>query len=98
MNSETILNNLKRLRKEKGITQEEMANRLGISRVTYYSIENGKQELSIQKVDEIVKILNITLFDLIKSEIPNTDKEDIILEVLEVRKRLDNIEDKLKYI
>lgn len=98
MNTETILQNLKRLRKEKGVTQEEMANKLGISRVTYYSIESGKQELSIQKIDEIIKILDISIFDLIKSEILNTEKDNIITEVLEVRKKLDNIENKLKYI
>lgn len=40
--------NLKKLRLEAGnLTQEEMANRLGVSRVTYSFVESGKSKGSI---------------------------------------------------
>lgn len=36
--------NLKRLRFEHDLTQEEMAEKLNVSRVTYCKIENGKSK------------------------------------------------------
>ena len=36
--------NLKLLRVKYGLTQEEMAKRIGVTRTTYCNIENGKSE------------------------------------------------------
>ncbi len=38
---------LKQLRKEKGLTHEEMANLIKTSRQTYAKIEKGEAELSL---------------------------------------------------
>lgn len=43
---EILVENLPSLRAKIGITQEELANILGISRQTYYSLETQKREMS----------------------------------------------------
>lgn len=39
---------LKRLRKEKGMTQQDVAAKLGIAQNTYSNLENGKRQKNIQ--------------------------------------------------
>lgn len=46
-------------RKEKGFTQKEMAEKLGVSVVSYNKIERGETQLSIEKVYNIATVLNI---------------------------------------
>jgi len=41
-----LVENLAALRARIGITQEEMANAIGVSRQTYYSIETGRRKMS----------------------------------------------------
>lgn len=38
------MNSLKRIRKEKGVTQDQIARYLNISRASYTNIENGKRD------------------------------------------------------
>ncbi len=47
-------------RNEKGITQEKMANLLGISKGNYNLKENGKLDFNLMEVRKILKILNET--------------------------------------
>lgn len=49
---------LKELRRDKGLTQEDMGNRLGISGPMYSYLENGKRPLSIDRLCEIADILD----------------------------------------
>ncbi len=55
--------NLKQIRQKQGITQAEMAERLGVSRPTYIQIERGKKEPTISQA-RIIK----DLFQRNKSE------------------------------
>ena len=47
-------------RNELGITQEKMANLLGISKGNYNLKENGKLDFNLVEVKKILKILNET--------------------------------------
>lgn len=47
-------------RNEKGITQEKMANLLGISKGNYNLKENGKLDFNLIEVRKILKILDET--------------------------------------
>lgn len=46
------------IRKKKGYTQEQMANRLNIARTTYTGYENGNFSPSLEMAIEIKRILN----------------------------------------
>ncbi|MBQ8550966.1 MAG: helix-turn-helix transcriptional regulator [Clostridia bacterium] len=41
-------NNIKTLRKEKGLTQDDLAMAVGVTRQTIISLENGKYNASLQ--------------------------------------------------
>ena len=51
---------LRKLRQEKGLSQENIACELGISQKAYSKIENGKTSLSHEKLLKISKILKKT--------------------------------------
>ena len=48
-------NRIKQLRKEQGITQDELANALSVTRQTVISLENGKYNPSLQLAFKIAK-------------------------------------------
>ncbi|MNJ37530.1 HTH-type transcriptional regulator SinR [compost metagenome] len=59
---DTIGKTIKKLRKEKGLSQAELASQLGMSRSTISSIENNTiPEIGIRKVEAILTLLGHTL-------------------------------------
>ena len=57
-------NKLEDIRKEKGITQEELANVLEVSRQTIGSLENGRYNPSIILAFKIAKYFGLTIEDI----------------------------------
>ena len=75
-------NNLKALRKEKGITQEELAARLNVVRQTVSKWEKG---LSVPDSDLLIKlaeILDVPVSRLLGSKIEAETKPDALAEQL----------------
>lgn len=52
---------IKSVRKEKGITQEELANLANISRSHLSSVENGRNDISIKKLSDLAKVMNVSV-------------------------------------
>ena len=52
---------LQNLREEKGLTQDEIAELMGISRTTISKIENGLWNFSVEKLQEYCNVLGIEL-------------------------------------
>jgi transcriptional regulator with XRE-family HTH domain len=65
---------IKALREERGISQKEIANKLGISRTSYISIEQGKKELSLSEAQRISSIFGIDLKDMEVGIVPDYGK------------------------
>lgn len=61
-----ILKEIKRLRTEKGFSQEYVASQLDIERVSYALIESGKRKLSIDRLYKIAAILDTDVTLLIQ--------------------------------
>ena len=57
-------NNLKRFRNNLDLSQEELANKTGVSRQTINSIEKGKFDPSLSLVFELLKVLECSLNEL----------------------------------
>lgn len=72
------LNNLKKLRKAKGIKQKEMAKLLGYtSIVSYNKVENGKRGLPADKALKATEILDCSLDEIfLPSNSPKSLKEE----------------------
>lgn len=60
-------NKLRELRKQKGLTQEDMANALHKNQNAYSLLEQGKSKLDADLIPDICNILNITPIDLFDS-------------------------------
>lgn len=52
-------NNVRRLRGELGITQEELAKRLGVTRMTVIRWEQGKGEISWENIKRIMSLFEL---------------------------------------
>ena len=57
---------LKQLRKEKNLTQEELADKVGIGQTFISKIERGHFEPSIPTLRRIAKVLGVSPAELLK--------------------------------
>lgn len=57
-------NNIKQLRKEYGLRQEDMANKLGVSRQTIIAIENDKYNPTLELAMKIARLLDRRVEDI----------------------------------
>jgi len=78
-----IADNLKKFRNKSNISQQEVADTLGIDRKTYISWESGVSDVKSQYIPELAKLFNIEIGELFReksSEIiinqHNTDNKD----------------------
>lgn len=59
---------LKKIRIEKGISQEQLADLIGMTQSNYSRRENGKKNITEQEWKKIAKALNINVEDIFRSD------------------------------
>lgn len=59
-------NRLKALRKEKGLSQEELAERSGLNRPYISGIEKGKRNVSLEVMEKLAEALGVGMGELIE--------------------------------
>lgn len=62
---EMLYQNIERLRKQRKITQEQMAKMLGLSRPTYINMENGEREPSASELEKLAAIFGVSISELL---------------------------------
>lgn len=55
---------IRHIRQMKNLSQENLATALGISQKSYSELENGKISITIDKLEEIAKILKVSMEDI----------------------------------
>lgn len=55
---------IRRLRKEQGLTQEQLADRSGVDRTVLIDVELGRQGLLYERLFDIADALNLPVVDL----------------------------------
>lgn len=76
---------IKKCREEKGYSQQQMAELLGIARTSYINIEQDKRELSLDEAQRLAGIFNITINDILGERSPNIEKyKDMIIAFLQM--------------
>lgn len=68
---------LKSLRKEKGLSQEEVAEKLAVSRQTISKYELGDATPDLKKLSEIAKLFNVS-YDYLLGDVRKKEKNQII--------------------
>ena len=72
---------IKNLRRSEGLTQQDIANMLGITRGAYANIENGKREPDIATMFLLADHYGVTLDYLLGHEKEPTVKDDGLTEM-----------------
>ena len=89
--------NIKRIREEKGLTQQAIADLIAMHRSNYSRVETGDRDLSIEAIGKIAKFFNMSIDDLVnfEGEIPNevTFEDKNTIEQMQLIQQLDE-EDK----
>lgn len=70
-----IGNKIMELRKKKNLSQEELAEKVGVARQTISKWELGKTSPDIRQAKQLSKIFNVSLDELV-----NNDIKDILIE------------------
>lgn len=67
---------LKKLRQEQDISQEFLAEKIGVSRPTYAQIENGARDMSVKEAQKLARFFGLSLEDfLADKKIPESKVE-----------------------
>ncbi len=74
MDNNSIKENIAKLRKSYGLTQTEMAARLGMSRTAYRNLENGKTHLISENIDKISELLEMSPEEIVLGYQPSDGK------------------------
>ena len=74
--NEIVRNNIKYYRITKGFTQEKISEELGINEKSYSNLETGRYNISLDRLDDISRILELEPYILLKErhtedEVPN---------------------------
>lgn len=72
-NYDSIQDKVTKLREQSGLTQEEVANKLGISRQRWILVEKGERDLSTEELDKLAQLFGIDVADFFE-EIPDVEK------------------------
>ncbi len=66
--SSRLSERIRQFRLHKGLSQENMADMLGLSTTAYGDLERGRTELSVSRLENIAKLLDIPLSELLGLE------------------------------
>lgn len=69
---------LKTLRKEKGMTQRQIAELVNMHRSNYSKVESGERELSLEAISKIAQYFGLTVDELINFD--NTVLQEVSVE------------------
>ncbi|MEO6282558.1 MAG: helix-turn-helix transcriptional regulator [Dyadobacter sp.] len=56
---------IRQIRMQKGLSQENMADMLGLSTTAYGDMERGRTELSVSRLENVAKLLDVPLHELL---------------------------------
>ncbi|WP_293977382.1 helix-turn-helix domain-containing protein [uncultured Clostridium sp.] len=69
-------NNIKRIRKQKNISQKDMAKKLNMPSSTYSNYENNNREPNAATLRKIADILNVDISDLLNLNSPENESSE----------------------
>lgn len=76
--AEFLNNNVKHLRSIKGISQQSLADKIGVDRSTISRIENGEIETTIDNAIKLAEVFNVNLNELVAKDLISFDNASII--------------------
>lgn len=68
-----IAEQIKKVRKEKGFSHHEVADKLSMNRVQYYHLENDKSDSTINILQRIANVLDISKVEFFEAKNNNAE-------------------------
>lgn len=90
--------NIKQFRKNKKITQKELAEKIGVTDSAITKYEKGDREPNIETLNKIATALGVTINDLVKNEEKASNKNSIGIRFLDRSKLPDEKEQIVKVV
>lgn len=78
---------IKKLRKERGLTIEELAGRVNISKTYLSLIENQARNINIKRIDDIAQALGVPTAELLREHVEDAEDSSSTAEYLELSPR-----------
>ena len=99
MDNTSIKDNIRRIRKEHGLTQEEMAHKLGISLTAYRDLEKGNTNIVNCNVIRLAHLLDTSTEELVLGYRPVRIPEENLREMKEeYAGRIAELEKQVEYL
>lgn len=73
--------NIKRLRKERGLTQKNLGELCGIAEPNIRKYENGKQNPKLETAESIAKALNVSVLSLLGFSLADIPTKELLAEI-----------------
>lgn len=70
--NKTFMNNLKRIRSERGMLQEHLASLLNVTQSAVSGWETGRNDIDLENLRKISEVLNVSIDEIVGSPIRNT--------------------------
>lgn len=70
--NKTFMNNLKRIRSERGMLQEHLASLLNVTQSAVSGWETGRTDIDLENLRKISEVLNVSIDEIVGSPIRNT--------------------------
>lgn len=83
-----IIENMKRIRIDKGIPQKALADALSVDNAVISNIENGKRELKVSELEKISNCLKVDVIDLFtypEKYVPSGKEHEDLEAVLQIK-------------
>lgn len=99
MDNASIKGNIKNIRKQQGLTQEEVSHKLGISLTAYRDLENGETSIINSRVHSLSEIFNVSTETLCLGYEPNKENAGKIEEMQsDYGSRIQSLEQRIIYL
>lgn len=73
----TVIENIKKVRKEKGVSHEYLAHQLNISQAAYSKLERNDTKLTVERLYKISEVLETPLTDLLEVDTKTIYNQDL---------------------
>ena len=87
----TVYSNIKAIRIKKNLSQSEMGKKIGTNQSNYNRIEAGLTQLTIERMEQIAKVFEMSVNELMNYE----GKEVVNSEILEYINKIDELNKKI---
>lgn len=90
-----VAERIKRIRKEKGLSQQEVADKLSMNRVQYNRIETGKSDPTMNILQRIANVLDIDVVEFFEAKNNGTEVHTInepLLQKVRLLEELDEVQ------